>query len=117
MVLLAKRVKAKREPVKMHSTSSADENPQMRSKMSAAFFLVSMFQFCVSSDGSTSLIRRAHADVAKACRACAVSGADDLLRLSFAAVRSAPERPLIARTNRIHRIPELGRDAGIRGIL
>ena len=43
--------------------------------------------------------------------------AHHLLRLSFAAIRSAPERPLVARADRIQRIPELGRDAGIRWIL
>ena len=42
--------------------------------------------------------------------------AHHLLRLSFAAIRSAPERPLVARADRIQRIPELGRDAGIRWV-
>src|ERR1700690_191797 len=45
MVLLAKRVKAKREPVKMASTSSADEKRRIRSKISAARSLVSIPDF------------------------------------------------------------------------
>ena len=43
--------------------------------------------------------------------------ADDLLRLSFAAVGSSPQRPFVARANGIHGIPELGRDPGIRRVL
>src|ERR1700704_6123019 len=49
MVLLAKRVKAKREPVKMASTSSADEKRRIRSKMSAAFSLLSIPKFPVET--------------------------------------------------------------------
>ena len=40
-----------------------------------------------------------------------------LLRLSFATVRRAPKRPLIAGADSIERVPEFGRDAGIRWIL
>src|ERR1700683_290792 len=47
----------------------------------------------------------------------AVAGAHHLLRLALAAIRSAPERPLLAGTNCVQRIPELGRDAGVRRIL
>src|ERR1700691_1320235 len=43
MVLLAKRVRANRDPVKMASTSSADEKRRMRSKISAACCRVSNF--------------------------------------------------------------------------
>src|ERR1700676_4776749 len=49
MVLLAKRVKAKREPVKMASTSSADEKRRIRSKISAASSLVSIPEFPVET--------------------------------------------------------------------
>ena len=40
-----------------------------------------------------------------------------LLRLALAAIRRAPESPLIAGADRIQRIPELGCDSGIRRIL
>src|ERR1700693_1963563 len=49
MVLLAKRVRAKREPVKMASTSSADAKRRMRSKISAARSLVSIPEFPVET--------------------------------------------------------------------
>src|ERR1700724_250927 len=49
MVLLAKRVKAKREPVKIASTSSADEKRRIRSKISAASSLVSIPEFPVET--------------------------------------------------------------------
>ena len=42
--------------------------------------------------------------------------AHHLLRLALAAIRRAPERPFIARADRIQRVPELGCDSGIRGI-
>ena len=40
-----------------------------------------------------------------------------LLRLPFPAIRSPPECPLVARANRIQRIPEFGRDSRVRGVL
>src|SRR5947209_3681733 len=40
-----------------------------------------------------------------------------LLRLSFAAIWSSPQRPLITRTNRVHRIPEFSGDPGVRRVL
>src|SRR5712691_460306 len=46
-----------------------------------------------------------------------MASSHDLLRLAFAAIRGAPERPLIVGTDRIERIPELCRDSGIRRIL
>src|ERR1700731_1987606 len=42
MMLLAKRVSAKRESLKIASTSSADDRRRIRSKTSAAFSLVSI---------------------------------------------------------------------------
>ena len=46
-----------------------------------------------------------------------MSGADDLLGLAFAAVGCAPERPLVAGTDGVHRVPEFCRDAGVRRVL
>lgn len=55
-------------------------------------------------------------DIAEARWAGSVARTHHLLRLAFAAVRSAPERPLVTRANRIHRIPEFSCDAGVRRI-
>src|SRR5262250_2386006 len=87
--------------------------------MSAASSLVSIETLTLLSDSvspSVAAIGRAHFDLSKPGGGGAVSRAHNLLGLSFAAIRSAPQSPLIARTNRIHAIPELGRDAGIRRI-
>src|SRR5947209_18606423 len=43
-------------------------------------------------------------------------GSHHLLWLSFAAIRSAPERPLIFGTNRRQGIPELWRNARVRRV-
>ena len=43
-------------------------------------------------------------------------GSHHLLWLSFAAIRSAPERPLIFGTNRLQGIPELRRNARVRRV-
>ena len=40
-----------------------------------------------------------------------------LLRLPLATIRRTPQRPFLARANRIQRIPEFGSDAGVGGIL
>src|SRR5215472_3662358 len=47
----------------------------------------------------------------------AVSGAHGLHRLAFAAVGRAPQRPLVARADRFHGVPEFSGDPGIRRIL
>src|SRR5271163_2619022 len=118
MVLLAKRVRAKRELVKLASTSSADAKRQMRSKMSAACSLVSISLRSPSLGGElASFVGRPHTNIPKPRRARAMSGAHDLLRLSFAAIRSSPQSPFIARADRIHRIPKLRSDSGIGRIL
>src|SRR4051812_34136459 len=46
-----------------------------------------------------------------------MAGTHRLHRLSLAAVGRAPERPLIPRADRVHRIPEFGCDAGVGRIL
>src|SRR5215472_7827589 len=47
----------------------------------------------------------------------AVPGTHGLHGLAFAAVGRAPQRPLVARADRLHGVPELGGDPGIRRIL
>src|SRR5947209_8526318 len=134
MTLLANRVKANREPVKMASTSSADEKRRTRSKMSAASSLVSIPKFPVETrlaapspstesspprkDGASPSLRicRADANIPEPRRTRPMSRAHNLLRLALAAVRSSPQCPLVARADRIHRIPKLRRDPGIRRI-
>src|SRR5206468_13126632 len=64
-----------------------------------------------------SLIGAAHHYVAEACRSGPVAGAHGLHGLSFAAVWRAPEVPLVARADGVHGVPELRRDAGVRGVL
>src|SRR6266849_2355747 len=61
-------------------------------------------------------IRRADANIPEPGRARPMSGAHNLLRLALAAVWSSPQRPLVARADRIHRIPKLRGDPGIRRI-
>src|SRR5215470_8409286 len=50
-------------------------------------------------------------------RRSAVPGAHGLHGLAFAAVGRAPQRPLVARADRFHGVPEFGGDPGIRRIL
>src|SRR5580698_9247976 len=108
MALLAKRVRAKRELLKITSTSSAVEKRRIRSKMSAAFSLVSISDFpwrrgllrlpfaaCKTGLAPSLRIGRAYANISEARGAGAVSGTDNLLGLAFAAIRSSPQRPLV----------------------
>src|ERR1700678_257175 len=123
MVLLAKRVRANRELVKMASTSSADEKRRMRSKIPAACsrvsnFLLSLY-LCLWGTNFAELayfVCRAHPNISKPRRTRAMPRAYYLLWLPLAAVWSAPQSPLLARANRVHRIPKLRRDPGIRRI-
>src|SRR5512143_3614798 len=68
-------------------------------------------------DFSRSFICGADGDSPKARRTGAVAGAHGLHGLSLAAVGRAPERPVVAGADGIPGIPELGGDAGIRGVL
>ena len=45
-----------------------------------------------------------------------MSGTHGLLRLAFAAVWRAPERPVIARADRVATVPELSRDTAVARI-
>src|SRR5205807_3039205 len=62
-------------------------------------------------------IGRSNLDVVETRRAGAVAGTDNLLRLSFAAVRHAPQNPVVAIRDCRARIPKLGGDAAIGRIL
>src|SRR5437762_11574711 len=62
-------------------------------------------------------IGAAYFDVAEARGAGSVAGPDHLLGLAFAAIGNAPEHPLLAIGDGFARIPELGRDAAVGGIL
>src|SRR5262249_11946014 len=64
-----------------------------------------------------SLVRTSHLHSPKPRRCRAMASSHDLLRLSFAAIRGTPKGPLIARTNRIHGVPEARRKAAIGWVL
>src|SRR6202007_2415016 len=61
--------------------------------------------------------RRANLNVAKARRGCAVPGSHGLHGLPLAAIRRAPQCPMLFRTNRIAGIPELRGNSPVTGIL
>src|ERR1035441_4195275 len=63
------------------------------------------------------LIRSAYHDIAKPRGRSAMAGAHHLLRLSLAAVRSAPQRAFLARADGVHRVPELSCDAQVGRVL
>src|SRR5712692_999115 len=63
------------------------------------------------------LVSRPYLDVPKSCRRRSMPRSHDLLRLSLAAVRRSPQHPLVSRADRVHRIPKLCREPGIRWIL
>src|SRR5689334_7941427 len=60
-----------------------------------------------------SLVRGPNLHVAEARGSGAVSGAHGLHGLAFAAVGCSPQRPLIARADGVHGIPEFSGDAGV----
>src|SRR5581483_7515995 len=114
MVLFAKRVRAPKCPPNRASTS---ETPRER----AEFFTMpnSSWQFARDKSASTELsgIGGAHLDVVKARGTGAVAGADHLFRLSLAAIRNAPEHPMIAIGDRRAGVPEFGGDAAVGRVL
>src|SRR4051794_27389156 len=110
MVLFAKRVSAYLPPASRTSTSSAVANFRTFSKICCALSLVSI-------ETLRSFVSRTNLHIPKPRRRRSVSRAHRLHGLSFAAVRSPPQSPLVARADSVHRVPELCRDAGIRWIL
>src|SRR6202041_424932 len=59
----------------------------------------------------------ANLDIAEACRGRAMSGAHHLLGLALATVGSAPQRPIVPRTNGVATVPEFRGDPAVAGIL
>src|SRR6202522_606613 len=94
----------------------------MRSKMSAArscvsiSFLVFSVSPCLRGE-LTSFIRAPHFDLAKPRRRSPMPRSHHLLRLSLAAIRRTPQRPLVTRADRLQRVPEFRRDSRVRRIL
>src|SRR5579864_8883222 len=123
MMLFAKRVSANVPPENRTSTSSADDSFRIRSKTSPACSLVSItIRYLPLASLSlcgelTSFVSAPHLDPAKPCRRRSMSRTHHLLRLAFTAVRRSPQRPFIARTDCIQRIPELGGDSRVRRVL
>src|SRR5438477_10871803 len=62
-------------------------------------------------------IRGPHLHFAKPCWRCTMARSHHLLRLAFAAIWRSPQSPLVARADRIHRVPEFSCNSRIRGIL
>src|ERR1051325_5964563 len=68
--------------------------------------------------GASAPLKRApHLNSPESRRGSSMACAHYLLWLPLSAIRSPPQCPLIARANRIQRIPELGGDSRVRGIL
>src|SRR5262249_29832035 len=63
------------------------------------------------------LIRCPNLHTLKPCWRGAVAGTHRLHGLAFATVGCTPQRPLVAGTDGLHGIPELGSDAGIGRVL
>src|SRR5208283_723135 len=103
MVLLAKRVSAVWVPEMSNSISSAWEKRRSFEKISSARSRVSIL--------FRPLVSRSDTDVAEPRGRGTVSGAHNLLGLAFAAIRSTPKRPLVARANGVHGVPKLRRDS------
>src|SRR5439155_1512170 len=93
---------------------------------------IARFAHCVRAILWRELRRRAHVPlnaliflsercpyiyVAKSRRRSPMPRAHRLHRLPFAAIRRAPKRPIILRTNRVARIPELRRNAAVARVL
>src|ERR1700733_16315743 len=72
------------------------------------FWLYSV-TLCLCGD-LASLVSAPHLDASKPRRRRAMARAHHLLRLALAAIRCAPQRPLIAGADSIDRIPELSGD-------
>src|SRR5690348_153138 len=100
MALLAKRVRDASSPVKI---ASRLETPWARAASSA-----------ISKRRANSLrIRAPDFDVAEARGTGAVAGAHHLFGLAFAAVRDAPECPMLASGDGGAGVPELGGNAAV----
>src|SRR5215472_11131899 len=101
MALLAKRVSACTSVVRMASISLT---PCVRAASTTCW-------------NRSSAISAPDFDLAEPCRRRAVSGAHHLLRLALAAVGHAPQGPVAAVRDGHARVPELGGDAAVAGVL
>src|SRR5580698_8766958 len=115
MPLLANRVRAAQCAPKSASTSEMPKDVAAcctASKSSRQSLRVS-----ISAPSISGRIRGSHFDVVEARGAGAVAGADHLLGLSLAAIRNAPQYPVLAIGDGRAGIPKLGSDAAVGGIL
>src|ERR1700685_1021533 len=113
MVLLAKRVRAAQCAPKSASTS---ETPSDLAACCTAANS-SRHSLCNSMAPSESAaIRGSHLDVVEAGGAGAMAGADHWLGLPLAAIRNAPQHPMIAIGDGGAGVPKLGGDTAIGGI-
>src|ERR1700691_5108102 len=104
MVLLAKRVRAAQCAPKSTSTSETPKDTAARSTAAKS----SRHSLCDNIAPSESgAICGSHFDVVEARGAVAVAGADHLLGLSLAAIRNAPQHPMIAIRDGRAGIPKL----------
>src|SRR5271156_1741842 len=111
MVLLANRVRAPECAPKSASTSETPKDA------AACCTAPNSSRYSFKSPLCSAPIRGSHFDVVEARGACAVAGADHLLGLSLAAIRNAPQHPVLAIRDGGAGIPKLGRDAAVGGIL
>src|ERR1700728_3897958 len=111
MVLLANRVSAAQCAPKRASTS---ETPKDAAACCTA--PNSSRNWCKSLLCSAAICG-SHLDVVEARGACAVAGADHLFGLSLAAIRNAPQHPMIAIGDGRAGIPKLSGDAAVGWIL
>src|SRR5271157_2993524 len=63
------------------------------------------------------VVRDSHLHFAKACRGCAVAGSHGLHGLALAAVRHAPQRPVLGAADGVAGIPEFCGNAAVARVL
>src|SRR5450755_3876619 len=114
MVLLAKRVRAPKCAPKSASTSATPNDLAVCRTPANS----SRHSLCdINSEPYDSAgICGSHFNVVEARRACAMAGADHLLGLSLAAIRNAPQHPMIAIGDGGASVPKLGCDTAVSRI-
>src|SRR6266568_7585307 len=115
MVLFANRVSAPRCAPKMASTSCTPKDLAARWTLPKSSRHLSIVKTGEVSDSTG--ISCPDLDIVETRRAGAMPGPDHLLRLALAAIRNAPEHPMIAVGDGLAGVPELGCDAAIGWIL
>src|SRR5436853_1636363 len=124
MKLEANRVSAETPVLTVTSASAPRDRCRTRSTTSAAVASpapgaapVSRPVVCSRSVVAIALAPDTDADAAEASRNRRMTGMADLLRLTLAAVRRSPERPLVAPAEHVHRAPEPRADPGVGRVL